>query len=549
MNRARALLASVAILAILITGCVTAEVAVEPSQAPQGDPRVYRVVMGTELKGVEPIIREYAQSKDYKLAITYKSAVDIANIISAKSVDEIPYDAVFTEDSMWLDLFSNRKNVKNVMSMMRSPIVYGVKKSVAEDLGWIGNKVTESQILTASARGDLTYIMASATQANTGAIKYLGALTAYNGGKMLDETAISNEALRENTKKMLSMVNRSSSSSGDLNSLMVANYEQFDAEVNYEALIIAANRGLVDGKKLAEPMYCIYPSDGLGVADFPLAMVDHKDQAKNKFYGELQQYLLSVEVQDKLKAQGWRTGLGGGIETPDPKVFNPEWGIQPDPPVGFLMPRTEVVKKALVMYQTVFRRKSYTVWCLDVSGSMGDPVGNTTGLDQLKNGMTLILDPDQAEQFMIQPTPNDVTVIIPFNSNPVDTWTLKGNDPNEMRRYRKRVNSLQSDAGTDIYAATLAAYEILAEVPNLEEYSVAVKLMTDGRSSPNTDRLLPEIQNFWQSRGKGPIPIIGITFGEADRSQLETLAQFSQGRVIEGREDLPGALKQTMGYN
>lgn len=38
-------------------------------------------------------------------------------------------------------------------------------------------------------------------------------------------------------------------------------------------------------------------------------------------------------------------------------------------------------------------------------------------------------------------------------------------------------------------------------------------------------------------------------FGDADESQLESLADFSNARVFDGREDLVGAFRSVKGYN
>ena len=45
------------------------------------------------------------------------------------------------------------------------------------------------------------------------------------------------------------------------------------------------------------------------------------------------------------------------------------------------------------------------------------------------------------------------------------------------------------------------------------------------------------------------VPIFSIMFGDADESQLESLAEFSNARVFDGREDLVGAFRSVKGYN
>ena len=73
---------------------------------------------------------------------------------------------------------------------------------------------------------------------------------------------------------------------------------------------------------------------------------------------------------------------------------------------------------------------------------------------------------------------------------------------------------------------------------DLEDYTPAVILMTDGQSSDYSmefERGLPEYGFI--------IPIFSITFGDADPEQLEGLAELTDGRVFDGTEDLTAAFR------
>ena len=45
------------------------------------------------------------------------------------------------------------------------------------------------------------------------------------------------------------------------------------------------------------------------------------------------------------------------------------------------------------------------------------------------------------------------------------------------------------------------------------------------------------------------VPIFGITFGDADRSQLDALANATGARVFDGSKDLVAAFRSARGYN
>src|SRR5262249_13616186 len=158
----------------------------------------------------------------------------------------------------------------------------------------------------------------------------------------------------------------------------------------------------------------VYPVDGLAIADSPFAYVDNKDAAKPAIFKKLQGFLLSQPVQQEMIAQGRRVGpVGSEMKTASAATFNPDWGISLDRfinPIRY--PKAEVIQEALDLYQTAFRKPSFTIYCLDFSGSMqGEREAN------LKTAMRMILDQDQARKNMLQASRSDVTVVITFSDH------------------------------------------------------------------------------------------------------------------------------------
>jgi Ca-activated chloride channel family protein len=69
--------------------------------------------------------------------------------------------------------------------------------------------------------------------------------------------------------------------------------------------------------------------------------------------------------------------------------------------------------------------------------------------------------------------------------------------------------------------------------------------MTDGKSQG----LLQTFQRPWEADGRR-VPVFGVTFGQdADRSQLDTLANLTGGRVFDGTTNLTDAFRALRGYN
>ena len=122
--------------------------------------------------------------------------------------------------------------------------------------------------------------------------------------------------------------------------------------------------------------------------------------------------MLSQDVQQQILEKGRRVGTVGLNPTNvDTSVFNPDWGIDVARVISpITVPSPDVIREALTLYQTTLRKPSFTIYCLDFSGSMA---GN--GESQVKSAMRALLDQQQASQYFLQATPRDVSVVIRFN--------------------------------------------------------------------------------------------------------------------------------------
>ncbi len=502
--------------------------------------REFRLVSGSENKEFEPLVTKIAAAKGVKLLMTYQGSVDMMRGLEDGT---LPADAVWPASSLWLDLGDSQKKVVKRQSIYRTPVVMGVKKSVAQSLGWVGKPVSVNQILQASESGKLRFMMTSATQSNSGACAYLGYLYAFAGAPdMLTSAQLENSDVRAKIKRILGAVNRTSGSSGWLKDLFAEKYENYDAMVNYESLVIALNQQLAAQGK--EPLYIVYPKDGLAVADSPLGFIDSNDSAKASFFEELQTFLLGAEAQKQITAQGCRTGsVGLTMSDADPAVFNPEWGIDVKKnltPIRF--PEPAAVREALELYQTAFRKPSFTVYCVDFSGSM-----EGQGVEQLKSAMRMLLKPSEAKKYLLQATPADVNVIIPFNQKIIDEWKVRGNQSGQLEDLVAKVIAMVPNGGTNIYLPTARAIAIMDAEPNLENYFPSIVLMTDGQS--NIGRLEEVRRALETSRQQVEFPVNAVLFGSASERQMQKLTQMTSGKIFDGRKDLVKTFREVKGYN
>lgn len=530
------------LLVMGLTGCDNAKESTssKPQPAQKKVAQTLSIISGSENQGLEPLIKEFARQQGAQINLHYSGSIDMTLSLSEKGVN-IPYDAVWPANSLWITLGDAQKVVKHTESIMRSPVVLGVRQKVAQRLGWIGEPITVSDILTAAKAGELRFAMTSATQSNSGCSAYIGFLYAMAGRPdMLQIDHLNNPELQDKVRNLLSRVDRSSGSSGWLKETVVKHYDRFQGMFNYEAMIIEANQELIQMGR--EPLYAVYPTDGIMIADSPLGYVDKGNPSKEALFKKLQAYLLSDDVQKRIMDMGRRTGIVGmSLESADKQIFNPDWGIEADRIISPVpTPDEDVIRKALDLYQVSLRKPSCTAYVVDVSGSM-----QGQGLNDLKAALTMLLDSDQAKRYMLQSSARDVHLIIPFNSAPMSGIKAEGNAPETLNRLLAYVQGLQSGGGTNIYAAAAQALHQFSALKNLEDYFPAIILMTDGRSKGDINLLQKTIDTL---PAGADIPIFSITFGNADESQLKAISDITIGRVFSG-QNLVKAFRKAKGYN
>jgi Ca-activated chloride channel family protein len=334
---------------------------------------------------------------------------------------------------------------------------------------------------------------------------------------------------------MLSGVARSAGSSGWLSDLYVKTAKEgqpFDAMWNYEFMLKETNAELAQAG--SEPLYAVYPAEGSAYADAPLGYVDHgQPKETHDFFAALQAFLLSPEAQSAIAAEGRRLPPGAAAQAkPDPA-----WNFDPNRIVpSIALPDPDVIGRALTLYQEVLRRPSLTAICLDFSGSMqGD------GESQLKAALHKILTPAEASQSLIQWAPADRIIVIPFDSQV--RWVQQGDgSPASQANLLAAVEKEEAGGGTDMYACAQKAFEAMAPYMGQDNLP-AVVIMTDGRSDERED-----FPQTWRTQGR-QAPIFGVTFGDADKSQLNNLANLTQARVFDGGQNLTDAFRSVRGYN
>lgn len=495
----------------------------------------FHIVAGSEQKTFEPIVLAFCHDQGVECTIDYKGSLDIGLALSDQAAPDI--DAVWPASSLWLDLYDTHRRVKDLKSIATSPVILGVRMGKARELGWIGKPVHMDDILQAVAANRLTFLMTSATQSNSGASAYLAMLaSSFGQPDRLDPRALDDVAAREKVKALLRGVARSSGSSGWLKDLYLAGAKAgrpYDGMWNYEAVLKETNDAL--RQQGGELLYAIYPADGATYADAPLGYVEHRQpKATKDFFEKLQQHLLSADVQAQIAADGRRTAPG--MARPAPPEH--DWNFDPSRVVASIaLPEPKVIARALLLYQEVLRRPSLTAICLDFSGSMAGK-----GEQQVQAAMGTLFDPAQATRSLIQWTPSDRIIILPFDATVRDVTQGDGSNASQASLLQA-VRSQHAGGGTDMYACAEHAFAAMKPYLDSGQYLPAVVIMTDGRSDAHGG-----FDDVWRREGHD-VPVFGVTFGDADKSQLDELAEMTRARVFDGSANLTEAFRSVRGYN
>ena len=493
----------------------------------------FKIIASTSTRAMDDEIIKYGKNNGIKVEIEHYGDLEIVDILNEDSSD---YDAVWISNSIWLYMLDNSNLITDSKSIVTVPVVMGINKSKASELGFVDKDIYNKDILNAIKDGKLKYVMSSVTQTNTGATTYLNFLNSLAGNpEVLTLDMLKDETLIDDLKNFFKGVERVSGDEDYLADMYLKG--SYNAMINYESSLISLNKKLVSEGK--EPLYLVYPVDGVAINDMPFAYInnDSSDTNKKNKFDLIQSYLRSDEVMTKMESFGYRSWYGGIKEETDKKIFNPDWGIDTSKYLKDMKyPSKNVITEAIKLYIEALRKPTHVVFCLDVSGSMYG-----SGLSELKDAMEYILDYDKASLDNLQFSSLDKITIIAFDDKYKVYDTKMGDDTDSVISI---INNLEAGGATNIYDTSVEALKILSK-DDSNEYTKTVILMTDGMSNVGTYR---DLESYYKS-SKSSIPIYSITFGDSSEYELNKVARLTNGKVFDGKSGLKEAFMEVRSYN
>ena len=489
------------------------------------------ILSSYDYSSLEKDIVDYASKNNINVKFIYKGDLEIVDELNNNSKD---YDAVWISNSMWLYMLDNNYLHSDSKSLGISPVVFGIRKSKAKELGLIDKDVTNKEIVDLISEKKIKYVMNSVTATNTGATAYLGFLTSLAGNPdVLTEEILNKPELADNLKKVFSGVERVSGDEAYLEDMFINN-DNYEAVISSESSLININKKLKSNNK--EELYLIYPTDGVAINDSTFAFIDNH-QDKEEDFLKLQNYLLSKDGQKLLQNKGIRTWYGGVTDNPNKKIFNPDWGINTTKNLKVTrFPSKDMITKSINLYINTLRKPTHVVFCLDYSGSMWGE-----GRQELVDAMEYVLNKEKASVDNLQFSNSDKITVIPFSSDVIAIWNSTGEDTQELRN---NINKEEATGATALYTAIMKGISILDE--ETDEYTKTIIAMTDGYS--NEYKSIEDLRRAYEKSVK-KVPIYGITFGQATEYELLKVASLSNAKVFNGKDGLLRAFKEVRSYN
>src|SRR5262245_33760701 len=323
----------------------------KPAATPQ---TTLHVLAGSELKAVVPLLGQVRNATSMNLAFEYAGTLNGAERIATGRASA---DLAWFSSARYLTLLtSGTASGRPIASerIMLSPVVFGLKRSVASRFGWVGNpNVTWKDIAAKAKAGQLHYGMTNPAASNSGFSALVGVAAAMSGtGNALQTKDINAAKLTD----FLSGQTLTAGSSGFLADAFVANQDRVDGLINYESVLLSLNAS----GRLREPLELIYPREGIITADYPLLLLN---PAKRAEYDKVVAYLRSPAVQRQLMST---TNRRPAIPEVAPDSRFPRRVL-----VELPFPASrQVVDQLLFAYLDKFRRPAHAIFVLDMSASM-----------------------------------------------------------------------------------------------------------------------------------------------------------------------------------
>jgi Ca-activated chloride channel family protein len=503
--------------------------------APDSPERItLKVLASSELADMAPILADLRRETGITLEMDHRGTVDASNELAAPGGQRRHDLAWLSSDRYYLlkakaNGLSGEKPLST--SIMRSPVVIGMKRATAERLRGMATdgQISWADAADAAADGSLRFGMADPRHTNSGLAALVGVATASAGtGAALRPKDVSCERLRG----FFAGHELTGDSSAGLADRFVARQDGLNALITYESELLALN----SSGRLREPLEIVYPRDGMVLSDYPVLLLNPE---RRDAYDRLVEWLRSEPVQKRIMERTLRRPIDPGVARID--------GLRE--PVGnalYFPDDQKVVDRLLADYGDPHRdRAARVIFLLDFSTSMrGERIERLRAtFDGLAGA-----DDSHSGKFVRFYRGESITVMR-FGGRVLDERTVVYNGQRDLDRLRGFVAADDFADSTAVWSSLDHAYgtvlDLLRERPGQD---VSVVLMTDGESNAGID-----LDTFVRRHARLPkdvraVRTYTIRYGEADTGELDRGARATGGRMVDAADrSLLSAFKEIRG--
>jgi len=521
-----------------------AETGADPGEPAPAAPYTLRVLAGSELDDMSELLEEARKATGVTVQLTPTGTLDGLEAVAAGEADRA-YDAIWFSSSRYFVLQPAARAKTGISTtIMSSPVLLGLRRSVAHRLGWDTRPVTWNDIAAAASKREFTFGMTDPAHSNSGFSAVVAVATALSGsGDALSFPRV--ERVIPELRAFFAAQALSASTSGELSERYIveaaggaAGDRPVDGLLNYESELLALNAS----GRLPEPLTLIYPTDGVISADYPLTLLASAPDPARAAFKRLTDYLRTPPAQQAITKTTYRRPIVPNVGPADP-FGNRQLYELPFPATG------DVLNRLLVLYRDRLRPPSRTIYVLDVSGSMRGRrlAGLKTALEALSGG-----DRSLAGQFD-RFRGREVVTLVPFNGAPIDAATFRVPETDgdaELARIRRYGAGLQAGGWTAVYDALVEAYEVIdGQAATDTEPFTSIVLMTDGES--NRGRTYADFRRVHQRLPARlqSVPVFPVLLGEANVTEMRRLARLTGGQTFDARKrSLTRAFREIRGF-
>jgi Ca-activated chloride channel family protein len=522
--------------AVVIIVAVAAVVQGCQRPLPPPPPYVLHVLGSSELGDMAPILRDAARVTGVSVKFTPIGSVAGAQDVISGAAQREGFEAVWFASDNYLNLFGGQDKIAASYPIMESPVILGVRSSVAARLGWDRTQPTWDQVAGMAEKGAFTFGITDPASSNSGLSAIVSLATTVAGlGAALQERQVTS-AIRSLTKLFGGQVLKRSSS-GYLTDAFLRDLEHpvngipggiFD----YESQLLEIQADLQHTVPPGDQLTLVYPSGQALVADYKLAVLGSAPPQAMDAWRRLADYLRGPAAQARIMQVTHRRPVGG-------TALEPELARRRFAPLPFPDSRTTVTE-LIEAYAGRLRRPGRTIYVLDVSMSMSLAVPGLPGqtrLSLLKQALGALTEAGltQLGKLIMFQAGEEIT-FLPFNNGAflkkTGTFTIPatGDASTAQAAIRRYIGGLSAARGTWLYNALESAYQIMAAQDQQAGGRIdSIVVLSDGwNTGPVT---LADFLAYYRSRSRDSVlaPVYPIGIGGANVRELQELADATNG--------------------